>query len=157
MNIKHRTSSARVLLAVWFLVHASGAILVGVAQSLPIVFTKFSLPEYYDPPHETQMKSLLQGDQALPEGPGRVRIKQPILKTYRVDGTPGFVLEAEDCIYDSKTRTVTSAGALEFRTADGRFLAEGEGFHWQDSASTLTISNRVHTRIRVEPTSTREP
>ena len=34
----------------------------------------FRVPEYYDPPHETQMKSLLQGAEAEPQADGKVQI-----------------------------------------------------------------------------------
>jgi len=111
----------------------------------------FSLPEYYDVPHEKQMKSLLQGEEAQPLGEGRVLIKQLRLETFREDGTGEFILLARDCLYDSKTRSATSPGPLQMKTVDGRFFTEGKGFLWQENESRLTISNQVHTIIRPGP------
>ena len=121
------------------------------AQELPLgLFREFSVPEYYDPPHETQVKSLLQGDEALPQDQGRILIKKLTLKTFREDGAGEFVMNAVNCLYDTRARKAASAGPLRIETADGRFSTEGEGFLWQERESVLTISNRVHTVIRTD-------
>ena len=73
------------------------------------------------------------------------------LETFQKDGTGEFILLADDCLYDSAERRAASAGPLEMKTADGRFFTEGEGFLWQERESILTISNRVHTVIRIGP------
>jgi hypothetical protein len=108
-------------------------------------FRDFSLPEYYDPPHATQIKSLLQGEQAIPEAEGKILIKKLKLQTFREDGAGEFIMRADDCLYDTKARSAESAGPLVMRTADGRFSTEGEGFLWCENESILIISNRVHT------------
>jgi hypothetical protein len=124
-------------------------LIAGLAQQFPLgQFRDFSLPEYYEAPNATQMKSLLQGDEAVPKGEGRILIRKLKLETFRETGAGDFVLQADDCLYDTKRRTAESPGPLVMRTADGRFSTEGEGFLWRESDSILIISNRVHTVIR---------
>ena len=85
-----------------------------LAQQFPMgQFRDFSLPEYYDVPHETQMKSLVQGEEALPQGAGQILIKRLKLQTFREDGAGEFIMLSEDCLYDSKQRTATSPGPLQ--------------------------------------------
>ena len=124
-------------------------LLACVAQQFPLgQFRDFSLPEYYDAPHETQMKSLLQGEEAVPKAEGKILIKKLKLQTFREDGGGEFVMQADDCLYDTDRRTAESPGPLVMKTADGRFSTQGEGFLWRENDSVLIISNRVHTVIR---------
>jgi len=141
---------------------AAAAILCGLAgaQSLPLgglTGSNFMLPEFYDVPHETQMKSLLQGDQATPLEGGVIRITGIRLQTFREDGTGEFEMEADDCYFNTTNRNVNSAGPLELRTSDGRFLTTGKGFLWRQAESTLIISNHVHTVLRYNPTNQARP
>src|SRR5207244_10905831 len=43
--------------------------------------------------------------------------------------------------------SASSSGRLRVQAADGKFSIEGEGFLWQQTNSSLFISNRVHTTI----------
>jgi len=111
----------------------------------------FKFAEYYDPPHETQMKSLLEGAKAVPQPGGRIfQITDARLQTFRVTGEGELVVEAPECSYDANERSVSSAGPLRLRTGDGRFYLEGEGFLWQQTNSSLHVSNRVHTVVHSE-------
>jgi hypothetical protein len=122
-----------------------------MAQQFPLgQFRDFSLPEYHDPPYQSQLKSLLQGAEAMPQGEGRILIRQLTVETFREDGVAEFVMRADDCLYDPQQHRASSAGPLEMETADGRFSTRGEGFLWRERDSILTISNRVHTVIRHE-------
>ena len=133
-------------------------ILLQAGQQLPPGrFTDFSLPEYYGAPHEAQMKQLLQGAEAYLQAGNRILLKGTKMQTYRPDGSGEFVMEADDCVYDGTMRTVESEGPLEIRTADGRFLTSGRGFLWQPSLSVLTISNSVHTVIRLQKAPSAKP
>ena len=49
---------------------------------------------------------------------------------------------------DTVQHAVYSDGRLEAQSGDGRFFFEGQGFLLQQTNSTLTISNRVHTIIK---------
>ncbi|MCU0788417.1 MAG: hypothetical protein MUC91_09555 [Verrucomicrobia bacterium] len=133
-------------------VFLSGCLLVAVgsvAQQFPagMFFKDFSLPQNYGPPHETRMKSLLQGAEAVSQEGGGILIQKLKLQTFREDGAGEFVLQADTCLYDPKLRNASSPGPLEMRTADGRFSTAGEGFLWREAESRLIISNRVHTVI----------
>jgi hypothetical protein len=132
-----------------------------LAQSTPTLpkgrFTKFVFPEYHEPPNDSKLKSTLKGEVAVPQDGGWLRIEQLRVDTYNLDGTPGFVLEADECDYNNDQGRAWSQGPIRMRTADERFALEGYGFHWQAEPSTLTISNRVHTVIRGGLQPLREP
>jgi hypothetical protein len=107
----------------------------------------FSTVEYYDAPHEQQMKSRLSGSEAQPQPGGLLAIKQLKLETFDVDGKPGIVASAPECVYDTLNAVASSPGHLEVQTGDGKFRVEGEGFLWRQNDSFLTISNNVHSVI----------
>jgi lipopolysaccharide transport protein LptA len=107
---------------------------------------KFS--DYYEPPHEKQMKWLLEGGSARPEAGGRIiPITEVKVQTWRENGEGEMVIEAPECVYDANQRSVSSPGLLHLRTADGAFGLEGQGFLWRQTNSTLFVSNRVHTVV----------
>jgi hypothetical protein len=111
----------------------------------------FFVPDYYDPPNQNQMKSLLRGAEAEPQPNGNVLIHELQLETYSTDGKLQMSVHAPVCSYNSATQTASSASHIEARSGDGHLLIEGEGFLWLQTNSTFTISNRVHTIIRQEP------
>lgn len=117
----------------------------------------FSVPEYYDPPHETQLKTLLQGAEAEPASEGRILISEAKLQTFAQNGQPQMLVEAPHCVFDSVRRAVSSPGPLRVRSADGKLNLEGEGFLWQQTNSNLIISNRVRTIIRNIPEKASSP
>jgi len=133
------------------------AVLV-MGQQFPLGhFRDFSVPEYYPPPRQLQMKSLLQGQEAVPVQEGRILIKKLRLETFAEDGTAEFLLSADDCLYDPEESTAASGGPLAMETADGRFSTRGRGFLWRERDSVLTISNSVHTVIRTRAAGAPEP
>ena len=71
-------------------------------------------------------------------------------RTFRVTGEGEMTVEAPQCVYDPGQRSISSSGPLHMKTADGKFSIEGEGFLWQQTNSTLLVSNRVHTIIHPE-------
>lgn len=117
----------------------------------------FTLPEYYDPPHESQLKSLLHGAVAVPQPGGKILIKELRLETFGENGEPGVIVEAKECVYDNASRTASSPTLLRMHSADGRIFLEGEGFLWRQTNSNLTISNRVRTIILDAPKQTPKP
>ena len=123
-------------------------LLAASARGQRVVDSKgLKFAEYFDPPHETQMKSLLEGAKAQPQEGGRILIAGAKMQTFRVSGEPVMAVEAPECVYDSGQRSVNSAGPLRMRAVDGRFYLEGEGFLWQQTNSSLFVSNHVHTII----------
>jgi hypothetical protein len=110
----------------------------------------FTSVEYFDAPYEKQMKDRLSGTDALPlpDNSGSVSIKNLKLETFNTNGSPGLIIEAPGCVYDTINGLANSAGPLQVRSADGRYRITGVGFLWQQDDSTLTISNQVRTVIK---------
>jgi lipopolysaccharide export system protein LptA len=108
----------------------------------------FNTAEYFDPPHQSQMKYQLTGAEARQEGSGRLRITQMKLQTFGEDGTRQITVEAPECVYEKSKNAASSPGRLQVQTGDGRFSVEGEGFLWQASESILTISNNVRSLLQ---------
>lgn len=102
-------------------------------------------PEYYEAPHQNQLKSLLEGARVQPRTNDIFFVTQAKLQTYREDGTPEMIVTAPQCFLDRSNRVVYSAGPMHAQTADGGFSIEGEGFLCQQTNSNLTISNKAHT------------
>ena len=119
--------------------------------------TDFTTTEYYEPPRQQQVKSILSGAEALPQTGGVLIIKQLKLRTFDPDGKSQIIVTAPECIYDTQGGTARSAGPLQLENGDGKFHVEGVGFLWRQTNNFLTISNNVHTRIEGGAKMTRIP
>jgi hypothetical protein len=111
----------------------------------------FSSVEYFEPPHQTLIKSRLSGAEAQPQAGGLLEIRQLKLETFDTNGVPGLIVLAPHCVYDTLHGVASSAGHLRLETADGSSHVEGDGFLWRQTDSFLTISNNVQTVIEVGP------
>jgi hypothetical protein len=111
----------------------------------------FTSVEYFEAPHERQIRSRLAGAQALPQTGGLLVIKQLKLEMFAADGTLEWIVTAPECVYDTLNFTANSAGHLQLQTGDGKIQVDGDGFLWRQSDSFLTISNHVHTVIENSP------
>src|SRR5208283_3455657 len=120
------------------------------AQLGNVVATNFKfVPEWYPPPNQGQMKSLLQGGRAEPLPGGRTRLTDGVsLQTFLESGALQLIASCSDAIQDSNT--VNSASHLRAETADGKFSIDGDGFLWQQTNTTLFISSHVHTLVQPE-------
>lgn len=108
----------------------------------------FTSVEYFEPPHQQQMKSRLSGAEAQPQAGGLLVIKQLKLETFNVNGKAEMIVNAPECVYDTSNRVANSPGHLVAQTGDGKFHVEGDGFLWRQNDSFLTISNHVYTVIK---------
>jgi len=118
------------------------------AQQLPVGHaTDFTSNQYFEPPHEQQVKMKLSGAEALPLPGGLLDVRQLRVETFGVDGKTELVVRAPQCTYAPLDGVANSAGHLELESGDGKFHVEGEGFLWRQNTAALTISNRVHTVI----------
>ena len=110
---------------------------------------RMELAEHYDPPNEQQMKSHISWAKGVPLDAQSLRLQLTDAKweTFRVTGEGELVVEAPDAIFERTQRSISSAGPIHVRTADGSFSIEGEGFLWLQETSVLFISNRVHTIV----------
>ena len=119
---------------------------LGHAQKL-VEANAVKFPEYYEPPHQTQLKSLLEGAKVQPQPDGLYLVTEAKLQTWSTNGERQMVVEAPECVHDSVRRSINSPGKLRAQTADGKFSIEGEGFLWRQTNWSLFISNRVHTVV----------
>lgn len=104
--------------------------------------------DYYDPPNQSKVRAVVRGAEAIPEGKGRVRLKNLHIESFRENGEAEGIADAPDCIYDHATRTASSGGDIAARTADGRLRFAGTGFLFTLTNKSLIISNNFHTVIR---------
>jgi lipopolysaccharide transport protein LptA len=105
--------------------------------------------EYY-PAQKTQLKSLLECARELPQPNGRFLVTDAKWQTFRETGEGELIATAPECVYDSVRRLISSSGPLHMQIAGGKFSIEGEGFLFQQTNSTLWVSNRVHTILHPE-------
>jgi hypothetical protein len=111
----------------------------------------FSSVEYFEPPHQTLMKTRISGAEAQPLAGGLLMIQQLKLETFDSNGVPGLIVKAPHCVYDTLHGVASSPGHLRLETADGSSHVEGDGFLWRQTNSFLTISNNVQTVIEAGP------
>jgi hypothetical protein len=131
------------------------ALLAGVAiagagvQDVPNVqLSAFRLQlENHLPPHQAQVKVLLEGDDARPLGGGLILLINSRVASFSTNGTLEMEARAPRCVLDFKQHTVSSTGVLEIQTGDGASSVRGEGFLLSTN-SLLTFSNRMTTVIR---------
>lgn len=153
-NTEHSAKSKIVLLASLCFVFW----LVAAADKTPPASTVkgFQAPlEYFDPPHELQMKSYLEGSEAEPGADGVILIRNAKLQTFHEDGAKEMTVKAPQCVFDSRQHTVSSAGPLQMQTSN--VLVEGVGFFWQQTNSDLMISNQQSTTVSGQMTNTFTP
>ncbi|MFO1488977.1 MAG: hypothetical protein U1F65_10920 [Verrucomicrobiota bacterium] len=147
-HLSERTSRAGRLGAGAMLLFAS---FLAFADLGNYVIKNFSaVMENHKAPYETQIKTLLEGDEAEPKSGGQVLIRGLKLQTFSETGEVQMTVKAPECIFNASRKTVHSAGPFEAFTGDGRFSFAGEGFLWQQTNNVLIISNRVQTEIRSE-------
>jgi len=127
------------------------AISTGLLHGQKVLEAKaFKIAEYYDPPNETQMKSLLEFGKGVPQEGGRNLLTDARLQTFLKNGQREITVEAPQCVHDPNQHSINSPGTLHVKTGDGKFSIEGEGFLWLQTNSILFISNRVHTVVHPE-------
>jgi hypothetical protein len=149
MNAKANTAQIAVIagVALLFATVSNGR----AQQPGPQHANNFTTTEYYEPPHQQQIKSILSGAEALPQPGGRLIVKQLKLETFNLDGELEVTIMAPECIYDTLNGVANSPGHLQVRTGDGRIHLEGDGFLWRQSDSFLKISNNLLTVIKMGP------
>jgi hypothetical protein len=142
--MKIRLNSAVLILSAFM---AFGFYAVRAQQTVTGHANDFSSVEYFEPPHQTLMKSRLSGAEAQPQAGGLLVITQLKLETFDTNGEPGLIVKAPHCVYDTLHGTASSPGHLRLETADASSHVEGDGFLWRQTDSFLTISNNVQTVV----------
>lgn len=132
------------------LLRASAALEPNCAAQGIGAFKGFKVAQPFPAPHEKQTKSLLEGGLATPARGGYVLSEGVTLRVFSESNTVQLVVRSRECFYNSSNHTVHSAGPLQMQTADGKFSIEGKGFYWEQTNSSLFISNQVHTVIMAD-------
>src|SRR5689334_8077262 len=65
-----------------------------------VTATNPKYPEFYDPPLQSQLKSLLQGSKAETLPDSRLQIYDAKVQEFETNGQTKLVIEAQQCIYD---------------------------------------------------------
>lgn len=137
------------LLALGFWLVAANAF----AQVLPAgtvgSATNISSVMYFEPPHEQAVKMRLTSAEMAPLPGAMYDVKKLKIESFFVDGKLEGVAEAPRCTYAPQDLIASSSGPLQLSLRDGKIRTQGEGFLWQGGESSLYISNKVHTVIRV--------
>jgi hypothetical protein len=123
------------------------------AQQLPAGAdaSDFSSVEYFDAPHQQQIKSEISGAEAEPMDGGLLLIKRAKLERFEVDGKTQFIANAPECVYNPMNGEARSPGVVHMQTGDEELQVDGQGFLWRQSESFLIISNQVQTIIEKTP------
>ncbi len=105
---------------------------------------------YFKPPNEQLVETRLSGTNALPLPGGLLDVKKMKIEKFGTNGNLEMTALADQCTYDVRHGTANSPGHLDLLSGDGAYHLEGDGFMfiWNTNATSLTVSNHVHTVIR---------
>jgi hypothetical protein len=119
--------------------------LLGTTGYAQVRATGFRAPEFYDAPHQTQVKTLSTGEEALPQSDGTILIKGFKIETFRESGEAEMIMTAPQCVLNRNNRTAGSPGPIQIHSGDGKLQIAGEGFLWGQTGtnSTLAISKCI--------------
>src|SRR6185436_15968307 len=70
------------------------------------------------------------------------------LVLFNPEGQSNLVVTTPQCVFDLRSKVVSSADALQARSVSGELTLEGEGFECRLAGERLIVSNRVHAVIR---------
>jgi hypothetical protein len=132
---------------VLFAFMALGFIAVRAQQNTTGHANDFTSVEYFEPPHQTMMRTRLSGAEAQPLTGGLLVIQQLKLETFDSNGVPEMIIKAPHCVYDTVRGVASSPGHLRLETADGSSHVEGDGFLWLQASHSLYISNNVQSEF----------
>jgi hypothetical protein len=123
----------------------------GLAQVLPGegVQRGIKFPEYDR--QSGRLKSLLYGATAAQQPDGLILVTGMRVEAYAYRDNVRMVemvVESPACVFDFRTKTVSSTGPVKAQRADGGFTLEGVGFQWCQTNSLLSISSQVKTLVR---------
>ena len=112
--------------------------------------TDFTSDEYFESPNDQKVKMRLSGASASPLPAGKLDITDLKIETFDLTGKTKEIIRAPECVYSTDDGVASSAGHLELETGDGKMRTTGDGFLWQQSDQSLTISNNVHTVVQMK-------
>jgi len=122
------------------------------AQVLPGqgVQKRVKLPDH-DRGGSGKLRSLLMGDSMVEQRPGIMLVRGVRLETYSYNGEKRFVdliIEAPECLFDVRTRVVSSSGPMKATRSDDGLRLDGVGFKWKQQTSKMVVYSDVRTVLR---------
>jgi len=121
-----------------------------IAQQIPAGrASAFTTDMYYEHPNEQQVQTRFSGAEATPLPGGLLDVKGLKVEAFSTNGTLQLVARAPQCTYAMLDGVANSSSHLNMESGDGKFHLEGDGFLllWRKNATSLTVSNQVHTVI----------
>lgn len=107
----------------------------------------FEASEYYQP-YQTQLMWRIRAEKVEPQEGSKLLLTGMHLEVFHSNGLTGFVVQSPLCLYDYVVRTAGSTGRLDIASGDGRLLASGAGYEFNQNVMTLKITNGVDTVFR---------
>ncbi len=131
------------------------ALLVALGVSAQVLLgqgvqKRVKLPDH-DRGGSGRLRSLLMGDSMVAKGPGLMLVRGVRLETYAYDGEQRIVdliVVAPECLFNLRTRVVSSSGPMKATRADGGLRLNGVGFEWKQQVSKLVVHSNVRTVLR---------
>jgi hypothetical protein len=122
-----------------------------VAQQIPTTghASAFTTDMYYEHPNEQQVQTRFSGAEATPLPGGLLDVKDLKVEAFNTNGLLQLVAKSPQCTYAMLDGMADSPSHLNMDSGDGKFHLEGDGFRliWKKNATSLTVSNQVHTVI----------
>jgi len=101
--------------------------------------------EYFGPPHEAQVKTMLSGSRAKVEPGGMIFMTDARLEMFDEKGALQATAETPECVFDTNTRFLCSTSHVKVVRLELQDSIEGDGFSWQQTNSWMNLSNNVLT------------
>lgn len=109
----------------------------------------FFSEQYYEAPNETKIKLRFSGASVSPLPGGLQQVLQVRIEYFSTNGMTNVFAQTPKCELAPLEGVASSAGKLEIRSGDGKFSLEGDGFLLRQNEMSLTISNHVHTVLKI--------
>ena len=122
-----------------------------LAKGRDVKFPEFYESQKGDPIQTNRLRGLLMASQGQYLSNDMFLLTQMRLEHYRVDGETNLIAQAPECLFNADSRVASSTGRLEIVGMNGAFVVQGQrGFEVRMTNSTMSLSNRVRTMIRLD-------
>lgn len=102
--------------------------------------------------------ALVSGQEAVPTStPGHMAVSQFRLVTFATETSRQTNLIVESATATFHSRGAFSSAPLSVRSADHRFLLQGEGWTWESASGRLMVSNQIQTTFLLPDRPTNQP
>ena len=120
-----------------------------VAFAQPQLGGKGKGVSFSDYDSQNRISSHLFAKEAIPKGQ-LIEILGLKVELYSYEGGPkatNLIVNATNCLYDQKSKLAISDQAVHAISGDGKIKLTGVGFRFEQTASTIIVSNQVRIEI----------